>query len=221
MPRLEEREQVVELHQIVLHGRRREQEHVPPLERIDELPIPRRAILAVVRLIHDDQIPGNLRQNLRPGPRLGKRERSEHQVVFQPKLAPACFLGARGNDEIEPEFLRQLVLPLRDQRRRNQDQHAANHSPEQIFAEQQAGLDGLAEPDLIRQQHASAEMTEHFANRFNLVRQMLHSPQTFQAQELVETAEQVQPGMFQMQPNGGVGSLASTGRRGVCGNPVG
>ena len=74
MPGFQKREQVVQLHEIVLHRRRRKQEHMPPLERIDELPIPRRAILAVMGFIDNHQIPGNLRQALRPRPGLGKRE---------------------------------------------------------------------------------------------------------------------------------------------------
>jgi hypothetical protein len=54
--RFEQGQKVIQFHQRVLHGRRREQQYKPFLQRIDELPVGRRTVLQVVRFIHDHEI---------------------------------------------------------------------------------------------------------------------------------------------------------------------
>ena len=54
--------------------------------------------------------------------------------------------------ERQRELVVEFVAPLVAKRRRGQDEHAADAPPEQQFGEDQAGLDGLAEADVVGDQ---------------------------------------------------------------------
>src|SRR4029077_12506606 len=64
-PRLEQREQIVELDQIVLYRRGREQQQKTLIEPIDELPALAGSITQVMGFIHDDQVETACEQALR------------------------------------------------------------------------------------------------------------------------------------------------------------
>ena len=63
----------------------------------------------------------------------------------------------------------EFVAPLVTERRRGQDEDAANAPPEQQFGEDQPGLDGLAEADVVGDQQADARHREGFQQRDELV----------------------------------------------------
>ncbi len=96
--------------------------------------------------------------------------------------------GGAGDVELGLE----LLAPLADQRRRHQHQHVLDHSAQQVFLEHHAGLDGLAEPDFVGQQHPAAELLEHLAHRLDLVPEGLDVAQVGQAQQLVEALRQAE-----------------------------
>ena len=96
--------------------------------------------------------------------------------------------------ECKTEFGLQLFAPLADQRSRREHQHALGHAAQRIFLEHHAGLDRLAEPDLIGKQNAATELLEHLAHRFDLMQQRLDAGEMRQAQELVEALRQAEMG---------------------------
>ena len=170
MPGRQQREQVVEFDQVVLHGRRGEQKHESPLQRVDELPIQRRPILAVVGLVDDDQVPGLSRHERRALLEFHECQRGQHAVVPPPKFLSTRGDTLRRNSEFQVKFAAQFLVPLRNQRRGDQDQHAPRHAAQQILAEQQASFDGFSQSDLVRQQDPAVKMPQHLANGFDLMR---------------------------------------------------
>src|SRR5881409_4063268 len=73
--------------------------------------------------------------------------------------------GGKGHVELG----RHLLLPLADQRRWRQDEHALDHATQEIFFEHHAGFDRLAQANLVGQQDAPAKLFEYFAHGFSLV----------------------------------------------------
>ena len=94
----------------------------------------------------------------------------------------------------KPELGLQLLAPLADERSRREHQGALGHAAQRIFLEHHAGFDRLAEPDLIGQQDAAAELLEHLAHRFDLMQQRLEAGEMRQAQELVEALREAEMG---------------------------
>ena len=98
--------------------------------------------------------------------------------------------GRAGNVELGLE----LLPPLADQRRRGQHEHAVDHAAQQILLEHHAGLDGLAEPDFIGEQHAAAKLLEHLAHSLDLVPEGFDAAQMRQAEQLVEALREAEMG---------------------------
>ena len=67
------------------------------------------------------------------------------------------------------ELGRHLFLPLTDQRRRRQDEHALDHATQQVFFEHHAGFDGLAQTNFVGQQDTPTKLFEHLAHRLDLI----------------------------------------------------
>lgn len=66
----------------------------------------------------------------------------------------AAHLGhqlAVDDDEVQTEFLPHLVLPLQRQARRADDHRSPRAMPQEELLEDEAGLDGLAQSDVIGQ----------------------------------------------------------------------
>ena len=94
-------------------------------------------------------------------------------------------------------------MPLRNQGRGHEDQHPPGQAAEQILSQEQPGFDRFAQAHFIGEKHPPAEMSQHLANRLDLVRQVFDAGETFQAEQLIETAEQAKPGQLQVQPQAG------------------
>ena len=115
----------------------------------------------------------------------------------QPGLAPEA-LGIVAQQRIvragarDVELALQLFAPLPDERRRHQHQHALGHAAQQVFLQHHPGLDGLAEPDLVRQQHPAAEPLQYLAYGLHLVGERFDAAQMRQAQQLVEPLRQTE-----------------------------
>ena len=90
-------------------------------------------------------------------------------------------------------------MPLTHQRIRHQNQNSLDEPSQQVFAKQQAGLNGFTETDFVCQQYAPSKPPHHFADRFNLMRQMLDACESVQTQQFVKSSQQLQPGMREMQ----------------------
>ena len=123
--------------------------------------------------------------------------------------------GGAGDVELGLE----LLAPLPDQRRRGQHQHALDHAAQQVLLEHHAGFDGLAEPDLVGEQHPAAELLEHLAHGLDLVPEGLDAAQMRQAEQLVEALREAEMGkaLAQTVPAavvvGGLLQAASSGAR--------
>ena len=84
----------------------------------------------------------------------------------------AAHLGhqlAVDDDEVQAELLAHLVLPLQRQARRADDDHGAGPVPQQQLLEDQAGLDGLAQADVVGEQQVGPRAGQRAAQRFELV----------------------------------------------------
>ena len=80
------------------------------------------------------------------------------------------------------------------QRRRGKHEHAVDHAAQQVFFEDHAGLDGLAEPDFVGEQHAAAKLLEHLAHGLDLVPEGFDAAQMRQAEQLVEALREAEMG---------------------------
>ena len=98
-----------------------------------------------------------------------------------------------------PNLARHLVAPLADQRRRRQDQDAFGHAAQDVFLQHHPGLDGLAETDLVGQQHTAAILLQHLADGLGLIPMRLHALQRRQAEQFVEPLEQAEADQFAAQ----------------------
>jgi hypothetical protein len=198
--RLEQGEQIVELDQVILHGRRREQQQEALVERIDELPALARAVAQVMRFVDDDEI--EIVRKQASGVLLPARAGDgRDDALLVPEnvgiIAQRCVLRGRAG---EAEFRLQLLAPLPDQRSRHQHQHALGHATQQVFLEHHAGLDRLAETDLIGEEHAAVELLEHLAHGLDLVPERLDADEMRQAEKLVEALRQAEMGEALAQP---------------------
>src|SRR5207237_9805321 len=121
LARPEQRDEIVQLAQVVLERRSGEQEDEVPLDFLNEL-VGRAAVtLYLVRLVHDHQVPA-VPQDL-----LGVAARARSVVrddrPGDGKALPVVGLG-RGLEVLE-ELLFELALPLAHERGGRQDQRAA------------------------------------------------------------------------------------------------
>ena len=88
----------------------------------------------------------------------------------------------------------EFLLPLRHQRRRGQHQDAVDDAAQEILLEDHAGLDGLAEPDFVGEQNATAMLFEHLAHGLDLVPEGFDAAQMRQAEQLVEALREAEMG---------------------------
>ncbi len=156
----------------------------------------------MVRLVDDHEIELAPDQPLRMFASSCGGDRSDDAMLPPKRFRRVAQERVVAGGEGDAEFILQLFAPLADQRGRRKHQDMLGHAAQRIFLEHHAGLDGLAEPDFVRQQNAAAELLEHFAHRFDLMRKRLDPGEVRQAQELVETlrqAEMIEP-LAQAEP---------------------
>ena len=179
---LQQRQQVVELDEIVLHRRGGEQQQKTLGQTVDQLVALAGAVAQVVGLVDDHQIERLCEQPVGMLAPARERERSD-----DPRRRPEALgvlakqrvvRGHAGNIELGLQFL----APLSDQRGGDQHQHALDHAAQQIFLEHHACLDGLAEAHFVGEQHAAAKLFQYLAHGLGLVPEGLDAPQMRHAQ---------------------------------------
>ena len=199
-PRLQQGDQVEQLLEIVLHRGRREQQDELLLDLAGEFPDLRVAVAQVVGLVDDHHVPlaGQDRRAVRLA--LGRVDRGDHAVESRPGLRP--LLAERRvvvADQLDRELPAHLPLPLLDERRRHQDQDRADQAADHQLGEDQAGLDRLAQADLVAEHGPAAEPPQDGLGRADLVLQRVDVADQRQRDQPVESRVRRQPGGFQGQ----------------------
>ena len=148
----------------------------------------------------------------------GRGDRGDNAVLAPEGLRVLAQGRLVGGRERQPELARQLLLPLAHQRGRRQHQDALGHAAQGVLLEHHRGLDGLAEPHLVGQQDAAAELLQHLAHGLDLVPQRLEAGEMRQAQQLVVALRQAQMGktLAQAEPAGVAVRPGKDARRQRC-----
>ena len=102
--------------------------------------------------------------------------RDEETAVRAPGVDAEAPLAAHSRDvgavedlEDQAEALLELALPLFEHRRRGGDDDGLRLAPQEQFAGDQAGLDGLAEAGVVGDEEVDAGQAERLAQRLHLV----------------------------------------------------
>ena len=97
------------------------------------------------------------------------RLKERHGFASMPRRRRrACVSSRSTRSKGRRELLPHLVAPLKAQRGRRQDQHALDAPPQQEFAQDQAGLDRLAEADVVGDQQVDARHAQCLEQRHEL-----------------------------------------------------
>ena len=128
-----------------------------------------------------------------------RRYRGDHARLRPEGRGVAAQQRVVAGGTVDAELARHFVAPLPDQRGRGKNKDTFGHAAQDVFLQHHPGLDGLAEPDLVGQQHATAVLLQHLADGFDLVPVRLHALQRRQAKQFVESLEQAQPDEFAAQ----------------------
>ena len=89
------------------------------------------------------------------------------------RLAVGDVAFAAEDLEVEVEDLVQFPVPVVDEAGRNDHQRALQLAPARQFAQDERGLDGLAEPDLVGDQEASRRRGGDAVRQHDLMRQQI------------------------------------------------
>ena len=162
---------LVQVLQPVLHRRRGQQQQMAGPQLADQLPRGAARCAHPVRLVHDDQVP--LVPGQRGLERLAARggQRGDHD---RPVGAPG-YRSQSGNPAPgrshgrHAELALELLLPLVHQPGRGDHQGAVGQPAQPQLGQDQAGLDGLAQPDLVGQDRPAPHPPQHTASRLQLV----------------------------------------------------
>ena len=135
-----------------------------------------------VRFVDDHDVPAageRRRQNLRTLHVVDRCDRDRHGrpgVDAHGQLRRAASGLAHVDDRgVDAESVAKLPGPLLEQAGRRENQDAVHGASRHELGDDQAGLDGLPEPDFIRDEHPRAEAENHRQGRFELVRQQVDS----------------------------------------------
>ncbi len=103
-----------------------------------------------------------------------------------------------GDEVGQAELARQFLPPLLDQRGRGDDEYAVDHLAQEVLFEHQAGLNGLAQPNLVAQEAAAAEAAQRGLGGFDLVVEG-GEVERVQADQFVEAGDERQSLGLQLQ----------------------
>src|SRR5262249_26675204 len=115
-----------------------------------------------------------------------QRQRRDHVFLVPEAFGIAAQLRIVSGGAGDVEFALKLLPPLPDERGRSEHKHALDYASQHVFLENHTGLDRLAEPDLVGEQHPAAKLLEHLAYRLDLVPEGLDTMQMRQAEQLVK-----------------------------------
>src|SRR3954468_7231170 len=167
LPGAEQRDEVVELAQVVLKGSRREEQEVIAVDLLQE-PVRRGAvILDLVGFVDDHEVPAVAKDLLGVACTAGAivgRDRFDG-------VLPLVRIRRRG--EALEELALQLSLPLHHERGGREDEHPAREAAYEQLLEDDPRLDGLAESDLVGEDCASAHLPKDASRDLDLVGELL------------------------------------------------
>ena len=100
-----------------------------------------------------------------------KTARGQPGIDREAALAAHCpDKGTVDNREAQPEPRLKLIRPLPEHRGRRGNDDKVDPTPQQQFAQDEAGFDCFAEADIIGDQQIDPRKYERFAQRFELIR---------------------------------------------------
>src|SRR5256885_8994842 len=167
LARPEERHKVVELPQIVLQWRRGEEQQIISVDLLNESIRGGAVILDLVCLIDDDEVPALAQYQLCvTGTASAVVRRDGLRDVL-----PVIGNGWRG--EAFEELALELPLPLYHQGCRGENEHATHEAANEQLLEDDAGLDRLAEPDLVSEDGTPSHVTQNASVDLDLMGQLL------------------------------------------------
>ena len=102
-------------------------------------------------------------------------ERRDHE-----RMPPPLSGRSARDHEVEFELLPQLAAPLFAERGGHQHERGTHRTTQDVLLEHDAGFHRLPEPDLVGQDAAAAEVTQHLETRGLLMRITLDAPQRVQ-----------------------------------------
>ena len=129
-----------------------------------------------------------------------ERERGYHALLRPEPRRVATQERVMGGGAGDVELGLELLAPLPDQRGRGEHKHALDHAAQQVLLEHHAGFDGLAEPDLVGEQHPASELLKHLAHGLDLIPEGLDAVEVRQAEQLVEALREAEMGKALAQP---------------------
>ncbi len=171
---------------VALVGGGRQQQQVPgvALEGLGQLvvlgpahPVALAVGGQVVGLVEDHQVPRRrLQDPAHPGGALQGVDAGDQAVVAGEGVrAPVGHVALGPEDlEVQVEDLVQLALPVVDQARGDHHQGPAHLAPAGQLAQDQGGLDGLAQAHLVGHQEAPGAGLGHVVGQHHLVGQQVH-----------------------------------------------
>jgi hypothetical protein len=135
-----------------------------------------------MRFVDDEHVPvagGNRRQDLRPLDVVdrsdGKRHRRPGVDVQRKRSGELPQASGVGDSSLEAKPRQQLRGPLIAQTRRGEDQHALGAPARQQLGHHESRLNGLSQPDFVREQESHAPPAHHRQRRLQLVREDVES----------------------------------------------
>ena len=103
-------------------------------------------------------------------------DRDDEPRVARPRVRAHASRASQATEEVavedaelQPELVAQLLVPLELQRRRAHDDRGAGAVPEEQLLRHEAGLDRLAEPDVVGDQQVRARHPQGANERLELI----------------------------------------------------
>ena len=181
---VEELDQRPELEGVALVRRRGEKQHVPAVvaQRLGEtVVVGGRGLLAaagtrqMVRLVEDHEVPrGRGQQALHPAALLEGVDGADDARVALPGRGAVVAEIAAEHVEGQAKALGQLVAPVLEQPGGRHDQDPGRLSARDQLADEHARLDGLAQPDLVRDEQPPRRPVDQVMDQQDLVGQEVH-----------------------------------------------
>src|SRR3954471_14774146 len=163
----EQGDEVVELAEIVLQRRCREQQEIVAIELLNELVTRGRVMLDLVLFVDDDEVPSMAQDRF--GVSL-----ADGAVVGNDRLRNASpIVRISGRVESLEELALELSLPLGHQGSWREDQDATRQTADRELLEDDSRFDRLAEPHLVGEDVSPAHLAQYGASDLDLVRQLL------------------------------------------------
>jgi len=156
---------VVEVGQFVLDGRRREEKRVIVGEVVDEVVAIGFLVFHVVSLVHDEDVPVASEHGRAVSVAFGGVNAGNDVVVGIESLELVIVVA----DEVESELLEEFALPLFGQLGRGEDQHRVVGLAIVHLLQDHANLNGLSEANLVSEECLPIHLEESSVSSVDLM----------------------------------------------------